>query len=188
MKVFSSTCEFDYSWDEVSTANWRKYCPWNDKATHVVGVDTLSRTIDPQTGIVSGIMRTYTGLWTDLFSCEPNVSLLATSRYPSGFFRSLAVVPPPTCTKFPTSIPLLRRSPCAPPILLGRMCSTSARRLCTSHHRFIPTPRLNSAKKRRSPLSAVGGRRSRTRSRRLAWSDSGKTPRAAAKGLKPSSK
>jgi hypothetical protein len=57
MKVFSSTCTFDYSWDEVSTANWRKYCPWNDKATHVVGVDTLSRTIDPQTGIVSDILR-----------------------------------------------------------------------------------------------------------------------------------
>lgn len=53
MKVFSSTCDFDYSWEEVSTANWRKYCPWNDKATHVVGVDTLSRTIDPSTGIVS---------------------------------------------------------------------------------------------------------------------------------------
>ncbi|KAJ5460899.1 Protein UPS2 [Penicillium daleae] len=52
MKVFSSTCNFEYSWDEVSTANWRKYCPWNDKATHVVGVDTLSRTIDPKTGIL----------------------------------------------------------------------------------------------------------------------------------------
>lgn len=57
MKVFSSTCNFEYSWDEVSTANWRKYCPWNDKATHVVGVDTLSRTIDPKTGIVSPILR-----------------------------------------------------------------------------------------------------------------------------------
>lgn len=57
MKVFSSTCNFEYSWDEVSTANWRKYCPWNDKATHVVGVDTLSRTIDPNTGIVSPIPR-----------------------------------------------------------------------------------------------------------------------------------
>lgn len=53
MKVFSSTCNFEYSWDEVSTANWRKYCPWNDKATHVVGVDTLSREVDPKTGIVS---------------------------------------------------------------------------------------------------------------------------------------
>lgn len=47
MKVFSSICTFNYSWDEVSTANWRKYCPWNDKSTHVVGVDTLSRRVDP---------------------------------------------------------------------------------------------------------------------------------------------
>ncbi|KAL4755100.1 hypothetical protein BDW72DRAFT_164092 [Aspergillus terricola var. indicus] len=52
MKVFSSLCTFDYSWEEVSTANWRKYCPWNDKSTHVVGVDTLSRGVDPKTGIL----------------------------------------------------------------------------------------------------------------------------------------
>lgn len=52
MKVFSSNCTFDYSWNEVSTANWRKYCPWNDKSTHVVGVDTLSRSVDSGTGIV----------------------------------------------------------------------------------------------------------------------------------------
>ncbi|PLB34029.1 putative mitochondrial protein sorting (Msf1) [Aspergillus candidus] len=52
MKVFSSACTFNYSWEEVSTANWRKYCPWNDKSTHVVGVDTLSRTVDSQTGIL----------------------------------------------------------------------------------------------------------------------------------------
>ncbi|KZZ96952.1 MSF1 domain-containing protein [Ascosphaera apis ARSEF 7405] len=54
MKVFSSNCTFDYSWDEVSTANWRKYCPWNDKSTHVVAVDILSRDVDP----ASGILRT----------------------------------------------------------------------------------------------------------------------------------
>lgn len=52
MKVFASSCTFDYSWDEVSTANWRKYCPWNDKSTHVVAVDTLSRSVDSKTGIV----------------------------------------------------------------------------------------------------------------------------------------
>ncbi|PYI20912.1 mitochondrial protein sorting [Aspergillus violaceofuscus CBS 115571] len=52
MKVFSSSCTFDYSWEEVSTANWRKYCPWNDKSTHVVAVDTLSRSVDVQTGIL----------------------------------------------------------------------------------------------------------------------------------------
>ncbi|ERT02957.1 protein MSF1 [Sporothrix schenckii 1099-18] len=52
MKVFSNTCTFDYSWEEVSTANWRKYCPWNEKSTHVIAVDTLSRTVDPATGIL----------------------------------------------------------------------------------------------------------------------------------------
>ncbi|PYH29766.1 putative mitochondrial protein sorting (Msf1) [Aspergillus neoniger CBS 115656] len=52
MRVFSSTCTFDYSWEEVSAANWRKYCPWNDKSTHVVAVDTLSRAVDADTGIL----------------------------------------------------------------------------------------------------------------------------------------
>ncbi|KAM7203762.1 protein UPS2, mitochondrial [Rhypophila sp. PSN 637] len=52
MKVFSNSETFDYSWEEVSTANWRKYCPWNEKSTHVVAVDTLSRTVDPATGIL----------------------------------------------------------------------------------------------------------------------------------------
>jgi hypothetical protein len=52
MKVFSNAVTFDYSWDEVSTANWRKYCPWNEKSTHVIAVDTLGRRVDPQTGIL----------------------------------------------------------------------------------------------------------------------------------------
>ncbi|KAI0152878.1 MSF1-domain-containing protein [Xylariaceae sp. FL1272] len=52
MKVFSNTCTFDYSWEEVSTANWRKYCPWNDKSPHVIAVDTLSRSVDAETGIL----------------------------------------------------------------------------------------------------------------------------------------
>jgi len=52
MKIFSNSCTFDYSWDEVSTANWRKYCPWNDQSTHVIAVDTLSRSVDPDTGIL----------------------------------------------------------------------------------------------------------------------------------------
>lgn len=52
MKVFSSSHTFNYSWEEVSTANWRKYCPWNDKVTHVVAVDTLNRSVDPTTGIL----------------------------------------------------------------------------------------------------------------------------------------
>ena len=52
MKVFSNEVKFNYSWEEVSTANWRKYCPWNDKATHVVAVDTLAQDVDPGTGIL----------------------------------------------------------------------------------------------------------------------------------------
>jgi hypothetical protein len=52
MKVFASDCTFDYSWSEVSTANWRKYCPWNDKSPHVIAVDTLSRHLEPSTGIL----------------------------------------------------------------------------------------------------------------------------------------
>jgi len=52
MKIFSSSYTFDYSWEEVSTNNWRKYCPWNEKATHVLAVDTISRHVDPQTGIL----------------------------------------------------------------------------------------------------------------------------------------
>lgn len=52
MKIFSSAYTFDYSWEEVSTNNWRKYCPWNNKAEHVLAVDTLSRHVDPDTGIL----------------------------------------------------------------------------------------------------------------------------------------
>jgi hypothetical protein len=53
MKVFQSTTSFDYDWEHVSIANWQKYSPWNEKTPHVIAVDTLSRHIDPATGIVS---------------------------------------------------------------------------------------------------------------------------------------
>ncbi|EEY15600.1 Protein UPS2 like protein [Verticillium longisporum] len=52
MKVFSNSVTFNYSWEEVSTANWNKYCPWNDKSTHVIAVDTLARRVDPESGIL----------------------------------------------------------------------------------------------------------------------------------------
>lgn len=52
MKIFSSSHTFNYTWEEVSTANWRKYCPWNDKSPHVVAVDTLNRHVDATTGIL----------------------------------------------------------------------------------------------------------------------------------------
>ncbi|RMD41742.1 hypothetical protein DV735_g3390, partial [Chaetothyriales sp. CBS 134920] len=52
MRIFSSSYTFDYSWEEVTTNNWRKYCPWNDKAEHVLAVDTVSRHVDAATGIL----------------------------------------------------------------------------------------------------------------------------------------
>lgn len=52
MRIFSSSYTFDYSWEEVTTNNWRKYCPWNNKAEHVLAVDTLSRQVDAATGIL----------------------------------------------------------------------------------------------------------------------------------------
>ncbi|KAJ4294401.1 Phospholipid metabolism protein [Kalmusia sp. IMI 367209] len=52
MKIFQQNTEFDYSWEEVSTSNWRKYGPWNEKTPHVIAVDTLSRSVDPATGIL----------------------------------------------------------------------------------------------------------------------------------------
>lgn len=52
MKVFSNSVTFNYSWEEVSTANWEKYGPYNDKSAHVIAVDTLNRHIDPATGIL----------------------------------------------------------------------------------------------------------------------------------------
>ncbi len=52
MKLFSAVHEFEYSWEEVSSANWQKYGPWNNKSEHVIAVDTLSRTLDPKTHIL----------------------------------------------------------------------------------------------------------------------------------------
>lgn len=52
MRWLSNTVTFNYSWEEVSLANWQKYGPWNNKSTHVVAVDTLSRNVDPSTGIL----------------------------------------------------------------------------------------------------------------------------------------
>jgi len=52
MKVFSNAVTYNYSWDEVSSANWQKYGPWNNKSEHVIAVDTLSRSVDPATGVL----------------------------------------------------------------------------------------------------------------------------------------
>ena len=60
MKYFQQTVDFDYSWEEVSTSNWRKYGPWNEKTPHVIAVNTLSRSVDSAIGIVS----------SDSFTCQ----------------------------------------------------------------------------------------------------------------------
>ena len=52
MRVFSSSCTYDYDWAFVSTQNWRKYSPHNTSSSHVIAVDTISRRIDPSTGIL----------------------------------------------------------------------------------------------------------------------------------------
>lgn len=53
MKIFQNTTHYDYDWEHVSTANWQKYSPWNEKTPHVKAVDTLSRHVDPASGVVS---------------------------------------------------------------------------------------------------------------------------------------
>jgi len=50
MKIFSSQHSFAYSWEHVSSANWKKYP--NEMSTHVVAVDVLRREIDPSTGVL----------------------------------------------------------------------------------------------------------------------------------------
>lgn len=52
MKIFSSEHTFNYSWDQVSAANWKKYP--NEMSTHVIAVDVLRREVDA----ASGILRT----------------------------------------------------------------------------------------------------------------------------------
>ncbi|BFZ54622.1 Phospholipid metabolism protein [Savitreella phatthalungensis] len=50
MKFFENQCFFDYAWEQVSSAHWRKYP--NEQASHVVAVDTLRSEVDPNTGIL----------------------------------------------------------------------------------------------------------------------------------------
>lgn len=46
MKLFQTTCEFNYPWEQVTAANWRKYP--NDISTHVIAVDVLRRQLNTQ--------------------------------------------------------------------------------------------------------------------------------------------
>ncbi|CEP61449.1 PRELI/slowmo family protein LALA0_S03e03114g [Lachancea lanzarotensis] len=62
MKLFQNAQEFNYPWDQVTAANWRKYP--NEVSTHVVAVDVLRRELD-----VSGTKLTSERLIT----CEQSI-------------------------------------------------------------------------------------------------------------------
>ncbi|CAF9920574.1 MAG: hypothetical protein HETSPECPRED_004288 [Heterodermia speciosa] len=89
MRVFSSTYTFDYSWPEVSTANWQKYCPWNKTSSHVIAVDTLSREVDP----ITGILRTER-LITCTQTCPVWVSTLLGATSPTSHIYETSYVSP----------------------------------------------------------------------------------------------
>ncbi|EGV66713.1 Phospholipid metabolism protein [Yamadazyma tenuis] len=50
MKLFESSHDFHYPWDQVTAANWQKYP--NELSSHVVSVDILNRYIDPATNVL----------------------------------------------------------------------------------------------------------------------------------------
>jgi hypothetical protein len=114
MKFFESQHEFDYSWEEVSTANWRKYCPWNDKSTHVIAVDTISRHVDPVTGIVSLLLHCFISTVSNVHtSSAPNASSPANNPHRNGSVPSSAAKMSRKSTRHPTSTLPPKRSPCA---------------------------------------------------------------------------
>ncbi|KAI9297331.1 protein MSF1 [Neoconidiobolus thromboides FSU 785] len=50
MKFFESDYLYSHSWENVTTAVWKKYP--NDNAQHVLSIDTISQKVDPATGIL----------------------------------------------------------------------------------------------------------------------------------------
>ncbi|KAJ2933557.1 hypothetical protein H1R20_g3476, partial [Candolleomyces eurysporus] len=50
MHFFSQSFQYDHPWSHVVIGMWRKYP--NPKCTHVVSVDVVDRSVDPQTGII----------------------------------------------------------------------------------------------------------------------------------------
>lgn len=50
MKLFESTHDFHYAWEQVTAANWQKYP--NELSTHVVSVDILSRSLNKDTQVL----------------------------------------------------------------------------------------------------------------------------------------
>ncbi|KAF9458332.1 PRELI-like family-domain-containing protein [Collybia nuda] len=50
MHFFSQAFNYDHPWSHVVIGMWHKYP--NPKCTHVVSIDVLDRSVDPQTGII----------------------------------------------------------------------------------------------------------------------------------------
>lgn len=44
MKLFQNECVFDYPWERITAANWKKYP--NEVSTHVIATDVLRRELD----------------------------------------------------------------------------------------------------------------------------------------------
>lgn len=76
MKIFESDCIFNYSWEDVSRANWRKYCAWNTQSTHVIAVDTLDRHVD-----ANGIVRDFRSLIRRWFANNLTIACYGTSYH-----------------------------------------------------------------------------------------------------------
>lgn len=159
MKVFSNDCTFDYSWEEVSTANWRKYCPWNDKSTHVIAVDTLSRHVDPETGIVRHPpFFSVTGRILTSISYGPSVWSLANKAPQSGSTHLWVARKPHTFSRLLTLIPHRRKWQWHRRIWLGRIFWAFTRPSSTNRY---PLREHNLFKTRRLLLCAVAGIKSR---------------------------
>ncbi|KAF5323356.1 hypothetical protein D9611_005808 [Ephemerocybe angulata] len=50
MHFFSQDCQYEHPWSHVVIGMWRKYP--NPRCSHVVSVDVVDRSVDPQTGII----------------------------------------------------------------------------------------------------------------------------------------
>jgi hypothetical protein len=113
MKIFQQSTEFDYSWEEVSTSNWRKYGPWNESCKHVIAVDTLSRAVDPSTGIVRALVLPPMFLTNGMDSSAQNASSPASKLHPSLSSPCSAAKTHPSYTRPRTSTPPSAVSPSA---------------------------------------------------------------------------
>lgn len=180
MKVFESSCTFDYSWTNVSIANWRKYCAWNTQSEHVVAVDTLSRSIDPDTGVVcfpNVRSRFFYRMLTALTSYARSASLPA-NKTPRDGSSSSSGPKSTTSAKSPKSTSPTKPSSSAPATSRVTTSSQSRKPSSTRHIQTIRSPRRCSRRMRKSPHTARS--RDYARQSRIGpWRGSGRMPTVA---------